>query len=61
MTLTELATWLRSQGVETALNLDGGSSASLYYRGQANYGKLDRAGNPVRRSVKSVLLVTPAP
>lgn len=57
MTLQELAAFLRTLGVKEAMNLDGGSSSSLYYEGKTVYGKLDAAGKPVMRPVKSVLLV----
>jgi hypothetical protein len=57
LSLPEVADLLRSLGVEKALNLDGGSSASLFFQGQAVYGKVNQAGDRVQRSVKSVLLV----
>lgn len=57
MSLPELAEFMQTLGVEAAMNLDGGSSSALYYQGQTYYGKVDRAGNPVERPVKSVLLV----
>jgi hypothetical protein len=57
MTLQELAEFMKSLGAQKALNLDGGSSASLYYNGTTHYGKLDEAGTPIDRPVKSVLLV----
>lgn len=60
MTLPELATLMKRLGAQQALNLDGGSSTSLYYRGRTIYGKLDDSGQPIQRSVKSVLLVRPA-
>jgi exopolysaccharide biosynthesis protein len=47
---------MKTLGVEKAMNLDGGSSSSLYYKGKTLYGKVDEKGNLVRRSVKSVLL-----
>jgi hypothetical protein len=68
MTLTEVAAVLRSLGVTAALNLDGGSSSSLYYAdktsaktllGQSISGKFDQFGQPIRRPVKSVLLLQP--
>lgn len=58
LTFQELATFMQTLGIEQAMNLDGGSSSSLYYQGQAIYGKVDEAGNPVKRPVKSVLLVS---
>jgi len=57
MSLPALADWMKNLGVEQAMNLDGGSSASLYYQGQTFNGKVDRSLNPVKRPVKSVLLV----
>ncbi|HAZ43004.1 MAG TPA: hypothetical protein DDW76_01940 [Cyanobacteria bacterium UBA11369] len=57
MSLPELANFMKSLGVEKAMNLDGGSSSSFYYKGQTFYGKVNGNGNWVRRPVKSVLLV----
>ena len=57
MSLPELANFMKTLGVEKAMNLDGGSSSSLYYKGKSFYGKVDEDGHPVKRSVKSVLLV----
>lgn len=57
LSLTELAQFMQSLGVESAMNLDGGSSSALYYQGKTVYGKVDESGNRVQRSVKSVLLV----
>ncbi len=58
MSLSELANFLSNLGVVKAMNLDGGSSSSISYQGQIFYGRLDRDGNEVKRSLKSVLLVT---
>ena len=58
MSLSELANFLSSLGVVRAMNLDGGSSSAISYQGQIIYGRLDRDGNDVKRSLKSVLLVT---
>lgn len=57
MTLQALADFMKTLGVEQAMNLDGGSSSSLYYDGKSTYGKVDEAGKPLIRPVKSVLLV----
>ncbi|KAB8314906.1 phosphodiester glycosidase family protein [Tolypothrix campylonemoides VB511288] len=57
MSLPALADFLKSLGVQKAMNLDGGSSSSLYYNGKSFYGKVDLDGNPIKRPVKSVLLV----
>jgi hypothetical protein len=53
----EMADFLRDLGVEKALNLDGGSSSSVYFAGETYYGRLDDQGNPVERPIKSMLLV----
>ncbi|ELR97097.1 putative periplasmic protein (DUF2233) [Gloeocapsa sp. PCC 73106] len=50
LSLEQLAAFCRSLGVKAALNLDGGSSSSLYWEGKTYYGK-------VSRPVKSVLLL----
>ncbi len=57
MTLKELADYLKSLKVEKAINLDGGSSAALYYGGETIYGKVNESGKAIQRPVKSVLLV----
>lgn len=57
MSLPALANFMKTIGVESAMNLDGGSSSSLYYQGKTFYGKFDKSGNQVKRPVKSVLLV----
>lgn len=57
MSLPDLAAFLSSLGAIKAMNLDGGSSSSLYYQGETYYGKLDNEGNEVQRPLKSVLLV----
>jgi exopolysaccharide biosynthesis protein len=57
MSLQALADFMKTQDVEKAMNLDGGSSSSLYYKGKTSYGKVDEKGNQLRRLVKSVLLV----
>ncbi|MEP0870340.1 phosphodiester glycosidase family protein [Trichocoleus desertorum AS-A10] len=59
MTFTELIAFLKTLGIEQAMNLDGGSSSSFYYKGKTWYGKVGTEGDPVQRPVKSVLLVLP--
>ncbi len=61
MTLDELADLMKGLGVTSALNLDGGTSSSLYAQGGAVYGKRDEAGQPMKRAVKSMLLLTRSP
>lgn len=58
ISLAELAQVLSELGAAKAMNLDGGSSASLYYDGRAVYGRVDREGNEIQRPIKSVLAVT---
>lgn len=56
--LSRMADLMKTFGAEKALSLDGGSSASMFFKGKMVYGKLNAAGKPVKRQVKSVLLVT---
>ena len=57
ISLPELSQEMSNLGAVKAMNLDGGSSASLYYAGQEIYGRVDKDGNKVVRSIKSVLQV----
>jgi hypothetical protein len=57
ISLPALADFLKTLGVQKAMNLDGGSSSSLDYNGKTIYGKVDLQGNLIKRPVKSVLLV----
>ncbi|MEH1963414.1 MAG: phosphodiester glycosidase family protein [Nostoc sp.] len=57
VSLPALADLMKTLGVDQAMNLDGGSSSSLYYKGKTFYGKVDLEGNSIKRRVKSVLLV----
>ncbi len=58
MTLAELTEFATSLGATQLLNLDGGSSSSLYYDGQTHLGRLDAEGQPIQRPVKSVIMIT---
>lgn len=57
ISLPELAATLSNLGAVKAMNLDGGSSASIYYDNQGIYGRVDREGNKIQRPIKSVLAV----
>jgi Phosphodiester glycosidase len=57
VSLPQLASWLGDLGAIQALNLDGGSSSSLYYNQQTILGKPMDQKAPVARSIKSVLRV----
>jgi Phosphodiester glycosidase len=57
VSLPQLAAWLGELGAVQALNLDGGSSSSLYYNQQTILGKPTDQKAPVARSIKSVLRV----
>lgn len=57
ISLPKLAEEMANLGAIKAMNLDGGSSASLYYDGQEVYGRVDQEGNKIIRPIKSALLV----
>lgn len=57
LTLPEMAQLLAELGVTAALNLDGGSSTSLYVNGNTYFGRLDTTGLPIKRPIKSALYV----
>ncbi|MEH2437763.1 MAG: phosphodiester glycosidase family protein [Nostoc sp.] len=57
ISLPALTDFMKTLGADQAMNLDGGSSSSLYYNSKTFYGKVDLEGNPIKRPVKSVLLV----
>jgi exopolysaccharide biosynthesis protein len=57
LTLAELAQVMAQRGAVQALNLDGGSSASLVYDGAVYHGRINAAGEVVKRPVKSILWV----
>ncbi|MEL6554110.1 MAG: phosphodiester glycosidase family protein [Cyanobacteria bacterium J06621_11] len=56
-TLSEMSDFAQTLDVDTLLNLDGGSSSTLYYAGQTHTARLSAEGNPIERPVKSVLIV----
>ncbi|GJD17932.1 hypothetical protein RIVM261_028880 [Rivularia sp. IAM M-261] len=57
ISLPKLAELMKNLGANSAMNLDGGSSSSLYYDGKTYNGKIDKQGKSAMRPVKSVLLV----
>jgi hypothetical protein len=57
MTLEELANFMRSRGIVTALNLDGGSSSALAYGDILINGRFSQAAMSSSRPVKSALIV----
>jgi hypothetical protein len=57
-TLTEMAAFMKKQGVEKALNLDGGSSTGLYFEGQTYFGRWEAGNPPSERPIKSILYVS---
>ncbi|MEM1309439.1 MAG: phosphodiester glycosidase family protein [Cyanobacteria bacterium P01_H01_bin.153] len=57
VTFAEMTDLLVSLDVVKALNLDGGSSSSLYFEGITYWGRLDSAGVPIQRPIKSILYV----
>jgi exopolysaccharide biosynthesis protein len=48
---------MRTLGVEKAMNLDGGSSSCLYYKGKTVYGKVNDKGSWVKRELFSILFI----
>lgn len=60
MTLLELADFASSLGITRLLNLDGGSSSALFVAAEEKtyFGFSDTDNNPVRRPVKSVVLLS---
>lgn len=57
LSLPALADFLKQQGAEVALNLDGGSSSVLAYKGRIYPGKPNPSGQSRIRPVKSVLIL----
>ena len=57
MSVQAMVSFMQRLGVEQALNLDGGSSSALVYQDQTFYGKVDKAGQPVSRAIKSAIVV----
>lgn len=57
VTLAEMTQFLASQGAVEALNLDGGSSASIFFQGNTFYGRVNGEGQWIQRPVKSALAV----
>jgi len=57
ISIPQLALVMADLGAVKAMNLDGGSSASLYYDGQAIYGRVDKEGKEIIRPIKSILSV----
>lgn len=57
--LEEFSGMLKLLGSEKAMGLDGGSSSSMVINNKGIYGKRDSAGKPMKRKVKSVLLIQP--
>jgi len=57
LSLPELADFMKKIGIEKGLNLDGGTSSALHFQGETFYGKVNADGEPVSRSVNSVLLI----
>jgi exopolysaccharide biosynthesis protein len=61
LSLPDLSALMAERGVVQALNLDGGSSATLIANGTTHYGRLSQAGEWVQRPVKSLLWVSSQP
>ncbi|MGG6266528.1 phosphodiester glycosidase family protein [Leptolyngbya sp. AN03gr2] len=57
MSVQAMVSFMQRLGVNQALNLDGGSSSALIFQDQTFYGKVDKAGQPVPRAIKSAIVV----
>ncbi|MEO0373426.1 MAG: phosphodiester glycosidase family protein [Cyanobacteria bacterium P01_A01_bin.17] len=57
MSFDELSAFMKQLGVTQAINLDGGTSSSLFYQNKVYTGKSDSSGEPILRPVKSVLML----
>ncbi|PZD71359.1 hypothetical protein C1752_06638 [Acaryochloris thomasi RCC1774] len=57
MSFDELSTFMKQLGATQAINLDGGTSSSLFYQNKVYTGKSDSSGEPILRPVKSVLML----
>jgi hypothetical protein len=57
--LMDIAALMKARGAVKAISLDGGSSSGFFYQGKAVYGKFNADGAPVKRPVKSVIVVIP--
>lgn len=60
MDFDAMTTLMQALGADKALNLDGGSSTSLYVDGKMYYGRLDGEGREIHRPVKSILWIAPS-
>lgn len=57
MSVQAMVGFMQRLGAKQALNLDGGSSSALVYQDKTFYGKVDKAGKPVPRAIKSAIVV----
>lgn len=58
-TLAEMADQLKARGAVQAISLDGGSSSGIVFDGKPYYGKFNKDLTPVKRPIKSVVVVVP--
>lgn len=56
---SQMGSLIRSLGAVKAMGLDGGSSSSLVLSGKTYWGKFNKEAQPVKRPIKSVLMVLP--
>jgi hypothetical protein len=61
LSLEQTASVLQQLGAITALNLDGGTSSALLWRGMLHKAKISPEGGFISRPVKFVLLLHPSP
>lgn len=58
-TFTQMTEALKRYGAVKALSLDGGSSSSMVVNGETVWAKYNKDNQPVKRPVKSVLMIVP--
>lgn len=57
LSLSELAAFMKSLGVQTAYNLDGGGSSTLYYQGEVINNPTTTGRNTKERSVSDIVYI----
>ncbi len=59
VTLEQMRDMMTEAGAVRVLSLDGGSSSGIHFRGNTFYGKFSDDGAPVKRPLRSILMVQP--
>lgn len=59
VTLEKMRDLMKEIGAVRVISLDGGSSSGFYFQGNTFYGKFDEEKDPVKRPLRSILMVQP--